>query len=352
MFGPHVNRAFVRGDLARQLEAARDHGREQGVGLRCFQVFVAGPRNMRHTLTRAEVETVRAFCAAPDETGAPPRVYAHGTYMDVPWSGRSYTRHFILDEAENCCAAGIRGLVLHLGRPDHEVTAEQTRVLVAALKSRGLARTALGDPFRIYLEVPHVLPKNSLYDTPEKLGRFFARLSEVCPDFREHVGLCVDTAHLWSCGVDLRTAEGAGAWLEAFEAERRLGRLRGVDVFCHLNDSFDLQGSGLDHHAPLGEGNIWGAKQAGPSASSPAREKAAETPKEEDGGVTPGSPGGPAAVGLALWLDYAAGQSLPCVLERKDPDPKVKDPRAVLARDYGVIAGLQPSFRLADSKDE
>jgi deoxyribonuclease-4 len=47
------------------------------------------------------------------------------------------------------------------------------------------------------------------------------------------IGFCLDTAHLWGAGYDLRTPEGIEATLGTFDAEVGRARL----AMLHLNDS-------------------------------------------------------------------------------------------------------------------
>ena len=60
-------------------------------------------------------------------------------------------------------------------------------------------------------------PERSHYETPQKLAAFFRKVREVDPELQEF-GLCIDTAHLWSCGVDIASREDARAWLDELEA--------------------------------------------------------------------------------------------------------------------------------------
>jgi deoxyribonuclease IV len=69
---------------------------------------------------------------------------------------------------------------------------------------------------------------------------------------RERVGFCLDTAHAWGAGVDLRSPAATDAFLADFDARIGLDRL----VLVHLNDSRSELGSRLDRHEHLGAGEI------------------------------------------------------------------------------------------------
>jgi deoxyribonuclease-4 len=66
------------------------------------------------------------------------------------------------------------------------------------------------------------------------------------------VGVCLDTAHLFEAGFDLRTAEGLEETLSRFDSVVGLDRL----AMVHLNDSKTTLGSNRDRHENIGDGEI------------------------------------------------------------------------------------------------
>lgn len=71
----------------------------------------------------------------------------------------------------------------------------------------------------------------------------------------ERVAVCLDTAHAFGAGYDIRTAPGVDSWLA--EAERLFGLERIAAI--HLNDSSRPLGSRLDRHEDIGKGLIGSA---------------------------------------------------------------------------------------------
>lgn len=69
---------------------------------------------------------------------------------------------------------------------------------------------------------------------------------------RGRVGFCLDTAHAWGAGVDLRSPGATDAFLADFDDRIGLDRL----VLVHLNDSRSELGSRADRHEHLGAGEI------------------------------------------------------------------------------------------------
>jgi deoxyribonuclease-4 len=68
----------------------------------------------------------------------------------------------------------------------------------------------------------------------------------------ERIAFCLDLAHLWSAGHDLRDDESRERLLGDFDARIGLERL----VMVHLNDSKAELGSRLDRHEHVGAGRI------------------------------------------------------------------------------------------------
>ena len=67
-----------------------------------------------------------------------------------------------------------------------------------------------------------------------------------------NVGACLDTAHLFAAGYDIRTAAGLEQMIDAIE--RNIG-LENVPVF-HVNDSKIPLGGRVDRHEHIGKGKI------------------------------------------------------------------------------------------------
>jgi len=307
MFGPHVHRIFAGegAALPEHLAADRAGAAEAGIEMRAAQIFVASPRKLAMTLGDTEAAALKAYLERE-----PLFVVAHGTYLDVPWKS-AYIRKFIRKEIEACEAAGVRGLVVHLGTPG---VAE----VVGALPS-------LVEPWRdviVYLETPHVKPEKSLYETGAKLAALFREIRSRADPNLCRFGLCVDTAHLWACGVDLRGRAEAEAWLAGLEAVS--GVIPHDRILFHLNDNHAGRGSGGDHHACLFEGQIWGDYVDRPAAS-----------------------------GLAAFVEYAVRWQLPVILERNAPAAAraaggataLEGLEAALASDYNTLYGLTEAAR-------
>jgi len=96
----------------------------------------------------------------------------------------------------------------------------------------------------------------------------------------ERLGVCLDTAHLFAAGYDIRTRKGWEAPIR--EIESLIG-LKQILAF-HLNDSKTALGSRVDRHAHIGQGHI--GKRGFRVIVNDSRFKhhpgCLETPKSED----------------------------------------------------------------------
>ena len=85
-----------------------------------------------------------------------------------------------------------------------------------------------------------------------EVGRTFEELAAIIErvDLDDHVGVCLDTCHVWDAGYDI--VGDLDGVLEEFDRVIGLDRLHAI----HLNDSMNARGSHKDRHARIGEGEI------------------------------------------------------------------------------------------------
>lgn len=85
-----------------------------------------------------------------------------------------------------------------------------------------------------------------------EVGRSFEELRAIIDrvELSDHVGVCLDTCHVWDAGYDI--AKHLDEVLQEFDAVIGLSRLKAI----HLNDSMNPLGAHKDRHAKIGEGQI------------------------------------------------------------------------------------------------
>lgn len=298
MIGCHVNRDFVkkRGGgrvlITEHINASVFSARNASFTMGSAAIFVAGPQFRRMLMSDEEITLMKEESLKQEF----PIVIAHNIYTATPWKGNDSSIEFIKEQAKVCKRAGIAGLVVHLPKlPIEAVMQFLPRIMCDV---------------RIYLETPAVKPSESYYETPEKILELFRQIRIIDPELT-HFGLCVDTAHLWTCGQDLSSRAAAESWLGRLGGTIELPPVTHPPVahhspippefiMFHLNDSERPLGVGPDSHAALTDGYIW----------RNYKDKLQES-------------------GLAAFIDYITRNNCIAILERK--------PYGLVLQDYETI---------------
>lgn len=114
------------------------------------------------------------------------------------------------------------------------------------------------------------------------IGHTFEQLAAILDkiEAKERMGICLDTAHVFAAGYDIRTREGyEKMWCE-FDKTVGLKNLKAI----HLNDSKTPLGSHVDRHEHIGQGQIGdeGFKMLMQDKRFEKTPMALETPKGDD----------------------------------------------------------------------
>ena len=95
---------------------------------------------------------------------------------------------------------------------------------------------------------------NSIGGTLEELAQLYNKIPK---KYRTRVKLCVDTAHIFLAGYDIRIKEELIKYFDTFDKLINIENLSMV----HLNDTLKELGSKINRHAPIGSGYIFKDKQ-------------------------------------------------------------------------------------------
>lgn len=114
------------------------------------------------------------------------------------------------------------------------------------------------------------------------IGYDFEHLKRIIENIRadKKVGICLDTAHTFEAGYDIKSKSGLEKTLKSIDKLIGLNRIKVV----HFNDSISLMGSNVDRHQHIGKGRI-GLEAMKRIINHPALKSAAfimETPKLSD----------------------------------------------------------------------
>jgi deoxyribonuclease-4 len=147
------------------------------------------------------------------------------------------------EELERMELLGIRDLVMHPGSHMGRGTGEGIGLIAA-----GVAEALENVP-----GCTRILLENTAGMGTSVGCRFeqLARILDLVGD-RERIGVCLDTAHAFAAGYDLRTPGAVDEVLAGLDAAVGLDRVGA----CHINDSRTPLASRVDRHAHAGEGMI------------------------------------------------------------------------------------------------
>ncbi len=216
------------------------------LGCNALQIFSASPRMWVGGPSRIPDVDAAAFRARRQELGLGPLVI-HANYLINLAAQQAMLRTRSIqafhDELVRGIALGAEFVVVHPGacgecKPDQAV-----RLAVDSVKqaSKNLPPTSL----RILLENTAGMG-TALGARLEELGEMLGALQSL------EVGACLDTAHLFAAGYDIKSETGLASTLELID--RAIG-LERVPVF-HVNDSKIPLGGHVDRHEHIGKGKI------------------------------------------------------------------------------------------------
>lgn len=206
-----------------------------------FQFFTRNPRGGR--AKAIDPKDIAAFAAYAPEHGIE-RILAHAPYTLNPASDKQQTRDFAL-----------MVLAEDLGRMEetpHQLYNMHPGSAVGQPCEVAIAKIA--DALNQSL-LPHqttTLLLETMAGKGSEIGGTFEELAAIIVqvELESHVGVCLDTCHVWDAGYDI--VGDLDGVLEEFDRVIGLDRLHAI----HLNDSMNARGSHKDRHARIGEGEI------------------------------------------------------------------------------------------------
>jgi deoxyribonuclease-4 len=259
----------IAGDITGALNIA------YGLGANALQIFSSSPRMWMRGPSRISSLDAARFVSRRHELALGPLV-VHGNYLINLASPSPVLRTLSVQgfhqEIVRAAALGADYLVLHPG----SAMGSGSDTAIAAI-AQGLRQAVRS----LHLGEMQILLENTA-GQGSSIGSKFEELKAILDACRDlPLGVCIDTAHLFAAGWDIRTNEGLDAALT--DIDRTIG-LRRVSV-VHVNDSRTPLGSRVDRHEHIGKGKI-GMKAFGRILNHPlliGRAFILETPIEKPG---------------------------------------------------------------------
>jgi deoxyribonuclease-4 len=220
---------------------------ERGISIDCevVQLFV---KNNMQWFGKPHGPSDLALYANQLATQKISHVFGHTGYLinlAAPASeNRDKSIKSLIQELHFAAALGLPFLVMHPGA--HLGSGEESGLRQAALGLNEVFRATKNLPLRIALE--NTAGQGSCLGS--KNSDLAAIYEQV--DQPKRLGVCLDTAHLFEAGFDIRTPR---VWKSVLD---EVDRLIGIDqvLALHLNDSKTDLGSHADRHAGIGLGKI------------------------------------------------------------------------------------------------
>lgn len=231
----------IAGSYLNALESARK------LGCNALQIFSASPRMWQGGSARVPDLDATAFRARREELRLGPLVI-HANYLinlaAVQPMLRTRSIQAFHDEIVRAVALGADFLVVHPGARGEGSTAQAISTIVESVK-QATKRVPLG---RLKVLIENTAGMGTAVGSRlEEVGEIIGGLLRDLP-----VGACLDTAHLFAAGYDIKSEPGFVSTINQIE---NTVALENVPVF-HVNDSKIPLGGRVDRHEHIGQGKI------------------------------------------------------------------------------------------------
>jgi len=231
----------IAGRYLNALESARK------LGCNALQIFSASPRMWQGGPARIPEVDAAAFQARREELRLGPLV-VHANYLinlaAVQPMLRTRSVQAFHDEIVRAVALGADFLVVHPGARGEGSTGQAISTVVDSLK-QATKRVPMGG-LKILIENTAGMG-TAIGSRLEEVAEILAGLLRDLPS-----GACLDTAHLFAAGYDIKSENGLASTIEQIDST--VG-LENVPVF-HANDSKVPLGGRVDRHEHIGKGKI------------------------------------------------------------------------------------------------
>jgi len=242
--GAHISIAKSLSDALRMAKS---------IGANTFQFFTRNPRGgAARQIGGAEIEIwdrERSQLDVAPVVGHLPYTVNLGA---APGKLRDFALMVLAEDIVRVGEIGGELVVSHPGRHDGDPEAARERIV-------SLVREGLNQAKGVWEERPDQqkqLPTfllEAMAGQGKEIGSLedLARILDLL-DWPPEVGICLDSAHLFAAGWDLRTPDGCGQLVERLEGLFGLDRVKAM----HLNDSQAPLASHRDRHACIGQGEL------------------------------------------------------------------------------------------------
>jgi len=237
-------RIGIHTSIARSYLEALESARK--LGCNALQIFSASPRMWQGGPARIPDVDAQAFRARREELQLGPLVIHANYLINLGSEQRMLQTRSIQafhDEIVRAMALGADFLVVHPGARGEATTGQAISTIIESVKQAS-KRAPMGG-LRILIENTAGMG-SAVGSRLEEVGEILAGLRNL------PVGACLDTAHLFAAGYDIKSEGGLASTVGQIDGA--IG-LENVPVF-HVNDSKIPLGGRVDRHEHIGKGKI------------------------------------------------------------------------------------------------
>jgi len=230
----------IVGSYLNALESARK------LGCNALQIFSASPRMWQGGSARIPDVDAQAFRARQEELRLGPLVIHANYLINLASAQRMLQTRSIQafhDEIVRAVSLGADFLVVHPGSRGESTMGQAISTIVESVK-QAAKRAPMGS-LRILIE--------NTAGMGTAVGARLEEIGEILSGLRNlPVGACLDTAHLFAAGYDIKSEAGLASTIGQIDGA--IG-LENVPVI-HMNDSKIPLGGRVDRHEHIGKGKI------------------------------------------------------------------------------------------------
>lgn len=216
------------------------------IGAQAFALFTRNQR--RWTCPPLKEKNIDQFRRNCESAGfVPDRIMPHSSYLinlGNPETGAlEKSRVAFFDEMQRCWQLGLTYLNFHPGSHLGKSTEAECIERVAESINMTLSKTR-----GVSAIIENTAGQGS------GIGHRFEQIASIIEQvtYKNRVGVCLDTCHLYAAGYDIKSREGFAHTFETFDEVVGFEFLKGM----HLNDSKKEIGSRVDRHESIGKGTM------------------------------------------------------------------------------------------------
>ncbi|BAF69400.1 deoxyribonuclease IV [Nitratiruptor sp. SB155-2] len=218
----------------------------QAIGAKAFALFTKNQRQWKaKPLSKENIEKFNEHleCCGIEKK----HILPHDSYLinlgHPEEEKRQKSLEAFLDEVRRCEQLGLDKLNFHPGSHLKKISEEECLDRIADAMNETLRQSS-----GVTLVIENTAGQGS------NLGYKFEHLRYLIDKSidKSRVGVCLDTAHMFAAGYDIRTKEAYDKTMQAFDEIVGFEYLKGM----HINDSKAKFASRVDRHHSLGKGEI------------------------------------------------------------------------------------------------